>query len=372
MRARAKFPALIHGRTTKMRGDKLVFCLPEIDFEVPEIVGADAPIAVVTDSYDGVTPYRYFDGKLYTPLKDGEILTKLTRDADVTVLREGHPVFGGMVAEVRNIIGFARDGSETRPERLYNVLNSYRLDDAIAIRAAMDAVSLVETPTTLEALASWATKATARLSEFLLIDGQAWQASPEPCYRLDTWSGIVEVDPGEVFRVATGSAVRPHGWDKLSSRYYSALDEDLLAGCVGRMVFRNRTDTGTMDVLMPEALTTNFRDREIDRFARICVAKVEEYIGTELRKNKDALRDAPADLLLSAAVLRDRLAWRDPSDDVSHDLAEALFEHGTVLSAYPQVTHRMNFEEQNVVCDVATEWLGDVVTRLDRPMVPVC
>nr|WP_250808236.1 hypothetical protein [Neorhizobium tomejilense] len=361
MKFTAKYPALVQGRVRRMTSDRLIFCLPEATFEIPEVAEAEAPLALVAKANGIETEYRLRDGKLYTPLAEREVFEGLAASGNVGLIRVGHPVFGTLVGEIRDHhIGFRRDASETRPERLYTVIGQTGVDPAVVIRAATDAVSLVENERSSADLAHWREKADERIGQIIMINGHAWERSPEPCYQLMAEYGTARVMSSDLFVEGPSTTYVDHDWASLGYRYFSGLDRQGLEDCAGRVSPQpfewNPSDE--ISVLIPEALTQNYNDLEVDRFSRVCVWDFEKYVAAQLNKSQNALRSVPADLMVSACRLRDLVAPRAPRDEASSNLVSALEEHGVALGRYPEIMKAMNFEERHMIDDVALAWTG--------------
>ncbi|MCS4090113.1 hypothetical protein [Rhizobium sp. BK176] len=368
MKIRTRYPALIHGRVKRMSSDKLILCLPEDEFEVRETTSEHAPVGLVVSQHETTTEFRLHDGVLYTRLP--ETPEKIAKDTEfnplAAFLNRGHPLFGAMAEEI-HAATHNKDASETRPERLHGVLISRAIPRDVIDKAVSSATEIVETETSRASIDLWKEKATKRISELIMIDGQCWQATPEPVYKLSLFSGHASAQFSDIYDNGTKHGHwRDYDWFNLSSRYFSATDIDGMREAALRLGREGRKELvldGTIEVLLPEALRHDYRDMELDRASRVGVLKIETQLNKFARSERGEIQKFPRGPLLAACQLRDALAYRTPYDKVDDSLAAALENFIEVLDNNPGLASDMDFDDQvPSLRDILDVWCGRDVT----------
>ncbi len=358
MRLRTRYPALVRGKVRRMTGSRLMLVVPEIEVEVPEVEASDAPLALVVTRNGETTPYRAHGGRLYVPFKDtfGKSkdmdIASLAFTENTTIFQDTHPLFGGVMSEIKDFLGHTRAASETRPERLYSLLQQrHGVDHAVLTRALLDANALEENEQTAADMKRWENRAREIVGGLLSIEGKFWQAEPEPCYQLFMTSSTVDVMAADYFHASVRNGLYSFEWTSLSNRYFSALDRDLLVQAGGE-----DDESTSIEVLLPEVLTANIRDIEVHRFAERGLANFEEYVGRKSKRDPAFFRRIPSELLLRAAELRDTVAKRDVCDPVDEELARRLETFSECLAHYPSIVEGMDFDEISEIAHILEVW----------------
>ena len=369
MRITTRFPAVARGRVKRMASDRLVFCLPEIDFDIPEYSSDDVPLALRTQWDDRTLDYRMLDGKLYRPMRETVQISDLSAPPTTLISRLNHPIFHRMATAVAARVGNEREANETRPERFYQRFSS--LDQADIDRAVADAENMVDDEVTKADLLEWENQARSRLAQILILDGALWETAPEPCYQLMAHNGSIGLSDVSFYEAGL-SHRHPLRYDyqNLDYRYFGAGDFAAALEFSEKMKPIGSTpETGPrIDVFMPEALTTDFVELELDRAARVSVSKFEQHLNSTARKGAGYLLDVPREALLSACLLRDAIATREAGDPVAESLVTRLEAFAHVLGRNPELCEQMRFEDMPNILDIVETWTNTEVTlSLDVP-----
>jgi hypothetical protein len=366
MKFRTRYPALIEGRVKRMVGERLILCLPEDEFEMREVTSAEAPVAIVVTQHDTRTEYRLNNGALYTPLQ--KMPTHITRETDINpvsaLLKSGHPMFGDMAEEIREIARH-QEANGTRPERLSSILMSSFIPLEVTKKAIADAEGIVETETSAARIEFWKNKARERIAGIILIDGQHWVATPEPAYKLWLEHGFVEVHHSDVFDNGLRQVGRSRemDWERMSYRYFSAVDLDGANQTFAKLGREGREFSvqGEIEVIIPEAIRNAYADLEIDRAGRVCVRNIEHYLKRLASNGAEELRSFPRRPLMATCNLRDAIAGRSPFDPVDDSVVTALDAFLEAMEAHPKLVDEMDFEDIASIRDALEIWFAQEI-----------
>ncbi|MCV9964028.1 hypothetical protein OIU34_19290 [Pararhizobium sp. BT-229] len=361
MKIRARYPALVEGRVKRMTGDRLILCLPEDEFQFREVPSQDAPVALVVKQHGATIQYRMLEGKLYTllPRMPDHMKKAAELNPDCTVLKGGHPLFGGMADEITEIVR-KREANETRPDRLLGILANSFISTEVTDRAIADAGAIVATERSLAGLEFWRAKAKSRIAEIILIDGKEWVVTPEPAYKLHVDFGRVDAQHSDIYdqgSLETGRW-RDFDWEHMRYRYFSANDLDTARRTLANLCEgREFVVDGNIEVILPEAIRNDYAGLEIDRAARVCVRKLEKHLDTTGSKHPEELRAFPRQPIMAACHLRDALVGRNPFHPVDDSLAAALETFIDVMERHPELVSEMSFtDELSSVRDALDIW----------------
>jgi hypothetical protein len=344
-----------------MSSDKLILCLPEAEFEIAEVCSQNAPIAIVVTQDGVLTHYRLHEGKLYTalPIIPERMQKAIDVNADCAPLKSDHPMFGGMVDEIKELVR-QKHAVETRPERVYNILTTYFLTQVTTDRAISDAKSIIETERSKVSQEFWKAKAHSRVADIILIDGKEWVATSEPAYKLNVDSGIMDVHHSAVYDEGNQDSGpwKNFDWEEMRFRYYSANDVDIANRTLINLSGNHNLHAhGHIEVIIPESIRNDYAGLEIDRAARVCVRKIEKQMFKIGSRHPERLRDFPHEPIMAACRLRDALAERKPFDVVKDSLAAALESFIDVMEGYPELLSDMSFtDELSSVKDALEIW----------------
>ena len=341
MRATIVYPVLGRGIPRNARNEKTGLVFEEIEFDVAEVSGDEAPVAfLVTKSGEtmGSMPeekplrIRSFEGSLYRSTAGnprygqdycqrmelpgfGEITARLCEQAITAVEVEA---FGGVGAEYWPISA--------------RTIKDYNRTAIGLVTHRRPADAFVFTDEGAGEAEQWRAKARRLTDGFLMVDGELWERCDEPVYSVSTRSspGIEVVGGGPV--TAFGSShFKFHGFVQPSVRVFTALEYDLALEARERAEPFRKPGVHDMDdhieVLLPEAVCYPAAERELDRLARDLVEDVSRAVeaGTK-RFGWQWFGGMPGDVLSAWTEVRDIVHSYDPLEATVPDELEGAVE----------------------------------------------
>lgn len=342
------YPALVKGATSRMKSEKMIFCLPSLLADVPEASSREAPVAFRIEPDSGeATEIRTWCGRTFKRSRRsvGDL-------ADEAAARPSSGLFSGMYREMRAVVGHQADADETRPRRLYSLLRVWTAFDSDSPRDAAltdrQGAAGLEGLRTADGMDEWRDRAWRIVRGLLIVDGELWMECPEPCYRVTAGSGHVVAELHESDDMSpTGCAYR---------RFSADRKDDALA--CARRLNRNGFDArveGSVEIVLPDACETDFLALDLEAAATMAVQLVENRVSRGSAFDSEFILKLPESLVEAWAPLRDLFKSGEGDRD---EFARLLLAFVDMVDQGGEWWDECVFLDSDWIRDVANEWLA--------------
>ena len=348
MRRTVKYPALMIGRPPRHKNPRIAICALDTEVEVEEMDRSEFPVAARAVGRT-TKDFRSHGGKLFcNTFRDVERFFRMHGEHCLDS-RTSNSVTGHLVRDMHTKLSEARlyDDALFWPPGMRDLLRrGGDLQTYQPVRTSVEQsanVSFLSGSGGIEALerkggwlagdpatrmAAYERAAREAFGAFRILEGAVWQEVPEPCYAVrfdETYTQVIGTDVGAY---DTDGENRHHSWVwDLAYRAFSALDHDLMASSMHGQV----RDYTYLEVLMPEAFTSDISALETDRCARVLAGCVSRGLASRAKEADKELELPGTDVLTAWTNLADRLKTYGPRegvDPVVEGLAATLL--GTV------------------------------------------
>lgn len=321
-----KFPALVRGIAPKSGEQRHCLVAGSAEFEIREVDISSMPLAFLADRHEFPDPieYRLLDGVLYKGEDDYEDLERNLGKENL--MAHGYSMVYQRVAD--EIIEAMTSGKIAPWPKDAHLKREKGARD-------LETSGVVLLPGGQSDLAHWRAKFEQTLDRFVISAGKVWTRTAEPVFCVGKSASFdavhLYVDDASIFSEARTewgtkqSATSARGG---SYRIFSITEYDAAVRCLGEMadelaIAGEALDT--IEIIMPEAVTTDIDRLEMDRLARVCTAHATKAFSKVKPGGGETLLEvAPSSLVATWLKLRDLLRSYSPANGIPEEL-EARF-----------------------------------------------
>jgi hypothetical protein len=317
-----KFPALVRGIAPKSGEERHCLVAGSAEFEIREVDISLMPLAFSASRHEFQDPieYRLLDGVLYKGEDDYKDLERAMRHPNL--MAHGYSlVYQGVADEIiaamtsGKVVPWPKDAHLKREKNLRD----------------LEAGAVVLLPSGESDLAHWRAKFRQTLDRFVISGGKVWTRTAEPVYcvgRPARYNAVhLYIDDLSIFseaRTEWGTKQSATSAGGGAYRIFSITEHAAAVRCLGAMADElgiPGEELDTIEIVMPEAVTTDIDRLEMDRLARVCTAHVAKAFSKVKPGGGDTLLDvAPAPLVATWLELRELLRSYSPGNGVPDEL----------------------------------------------------
>jgi hypothetical protein len=334
-----KFPALVRGIAPKSGEERHCLVAGSAEFEVREVDISRMPLAFKADRHEFTFPveYRVLDGIVYKSEEDLEDFERELEGEDL--MAYGNSMFYRRVSD--EIIDIMRSGTVAP----WPIDAHLKRDKGARDLKASGVVLL---PGGEVDMAHWRDKFGQSLARIVLSDGRVWTRAAEPilCVGKPTGAEAVHlyVDDASIFteqRTEWGTRQWATSANGGAYRIFSVADHAAAVQCLNAMAEElgiPGEELDTIEIAMPEAVTTDIDRLEMDRLARVCVAHATKaFSKVKPGGGETILEVAPSSLLKSWIELKEILRTYSPIDGIPDELEQRFTSFTAEADAFSDV-----------------------------------
>ncbi|MBY3433727.1 hypothetical protein HFN89_06140 [Rhizobium laguerreae] len=317
-----KFPALVRGIAPKSGEERHCLVAGSAEFEVREVDISRMQLAFKADRHEFSFPveYRMLDGVLYKNEDDYESFEMDLSGGDL--MAYGYSVVYQRVAD--EIVELMKSGTIAPWPKDAHLKRERGARD-------LETSGVVMLPGGQSDLGSWRAKFKEALDRIVISDNKVWTRAAEPVYCVGKPNGFdavhLYIEDASIFsepRTEWGSKQSATSAWGGAYRVFSVADRDAALRCLNEMAVERglrAEELDTIEIVMPEAVSTDIDRLEMDRLARVCAVHASQaFTKVKPGGGETILEVAPSTLVTRWIELRDLLRTYSPIDGIPEDL----------------------------------------------------
>ncbi|MCV9964752.1 hypothetical protein OIU34_22940 [Pararhizobium sp. BT-229] len=269
-----RYPVFVQGRHPRNKNFRGAVIVRKTQIDVEAVTGMDAPVAVTIKTQIDLMgrktlvtmDFRHHEGAFYTqsqiaPRDIGGVFASPFASIGI-----GNSV----VSEASRM---ARE-SDCWPKGIIEQFDTPHMPMSAGDLCVRDSHLIELAPNQEDYILNQDEKAGRMFGHFLIIDGQVWERSPEPAYKLAVTDGTLSIVTDDVSGPVLMRAGKFAG-----NAHFSLLDRDLALETFRKYHGGSGDSLPEVEVRMPEAFTTDYAPVNLVGFARCLTESIGFYSG---------------------------------------------------------------------------------------------